>query len=207
MRDKQEEGFMKQNKRKIGWIASIYLMLSMSGACLLPELLRGWSLNRIINGYLLFFTVVLGIGGFFLLWEFIRVYQVNCNKGLILKWGMVYLLLQLILSILSGGVGVLLVAMIHMDREKVEIVLYYFSGIVQNIIRSTLLYLWVFRDGNTTKQNNKEARKSLFLWWGVFTIFWLGISVLVQRNVPTILEILWNGCYMIGLYIVLKIRE
>ena len=204
--DKQREGFFRKNKRKIVWIASIYLMLSMSGALLLPELLRGWSLNRLINGYLLVLTGGLGIGGLFLLWKFSHVYQMNCKKEFLIKWGIGYLLIQMILSIMIGGIGVLLINSIAMHREMVEIGLYYFSGVLQNIIRGTFLCFWFFQGENSNKQKNKLARKIVFLWWGFFTIIWLGIGIMLQSNIPTILEILWNGCYMIGLYIVLKTK-
>lgn len=204
MWEKMTEGLLDQNQRKIRWVTCIYLMLSTSGALLLPELLRGWSLNRLVNGYLLFFTVVLGIGGLFLLWKFIRIYQVTCTKKFILICMGAYLVLQCILSILVGGIGALLVRIIHLERETVEIVIYYFSGIVQNIIRSVFLYLWVFRDGGIIVRKSEEGYKSVFMWCTLLTILWMSIGVMAKHNIPTIFEIIWNGCYIIGLYIVLQ---
>ena len=178
--------------------------IGIAGIIVLPYFMGQWSYDRRIGPLHMILGGVCFCVGIILLYLLFKKYisrETEFCKSVMIRCGMLYLIGQLVVTCIMGGIGWGIAKTGRLDQEQIKWLIYLLSGFCQNMIRVGFIYLLMeqFYERNW-KEDIFMGKRAIAVLLGLCVIMTLP-AFLPERNLQSGVTLLCQCIFLMGLIV------
>lgn len=196
---------MKTNKVFI--MSFLIIMLGISGLILWPYSIKRWATDRPLGTLHIFVAISIGLAS---LIAIILIFKKACDKNgvvwknIILKTIFLYLIIEVIVGICQGLLGVIIYKLTDLSYDTIKQGIFIGSTGIQSLVRLMIEFFLFFEIMGSSINGNKANVKIIVCFALLMTVISMILCLLPNGNIFQLIQIIWNTFYLISIWISLE---